>query len=358
MSYYKIKNISLKKKENKIMVCGASSNVFPITYYTSEFDKGETDFHSKELDLLQAINGGGFKLNESCYKWRYALLRTNLDLYNNGDSWKLYEETTSQYNIYTLGEINSWYGKRYIHIDKVEDNMIPLSDRKDNVDYYIKEEEEIDNQRIKNILEEYYKVFMKYLNEEDNNEYCLYSETYGYIKPKGVNGSFYYNISSNMIEPMDYKKAYCLAHNIKRDVVIKKLPKREYTPTQEQKQECEERIKILGLYEDSINKLYINKRGYLGQVSTKDIDLMEEINKFEKEHNAMVYYIIETLTSFGRLYAMLYVSNYSNEWEDDKTMLKDNQAYSYVWNSTNEYCSEIGLVGIEKHNGNIIERTF
>ena len=62
-------------------------------------------------------------------------------------------------------------------------------------------------------------------------------------------------------------------------------------------------------------------------------------------------------TSFGEIYSMFYVSNYKEEWKDDKEMLKQGETYAYCYNKTNEICSEIGLIGF-KNNGHFIERTF
>ena len=44
-----------------------------------------------------------------------------------------------RYNIYTL-ENKQYFGERYIYVEKLEDNMIPLTERTDNTEYYIKKE--------------------------------------------------------------------------------------------------------------------------------------------------------------------------------------------------------------------------
>ena len=97
--------------------------------------------------------------------------------------------------------------------------------------YYRAEEYNKEKIRTREVLERYHEVFMQFLEEKHEGKYYLYSETYGYVKPKGTNGSFYYNMSSSLVENMDYKKAYCLARTIGRDIEIKAVPKREYKPT-------------------------------------------------------------------------------------------------------------------------------
>ena len=55
---------------------------------------------------------------------------------------------------------------------------------------------------------------------------------------------------------------------------------------------------------------------------------------------------------------MLYVSNNAEEWENDRKYLQNKECYAYVYNKSDEVCSEIGLIGIEKVNTNLITRTF
>lgn len=56
---------------------------------------------------------------------------------------------------------------------------------------------------------------------------------------------------------------------------------------------------------------------------------------------------------------MLYVSSYEEEWESDRADIKEKQLYAYVWNRTDNCCSEIGLVGIEQvEHCNLLQRTF
>lgn len=58
---------------------------------------------------------------------------------------------------------------------------------------------------------------------------------------------------------------------------------------------------------------------------------------------------------------MLYISDYEEEWERDKTDIENKQLYAYVWNESDEVLSEIGLVGMEKikvGDCNLLQRTF
>lgn len=200
---------------------------------------------------------------------------------------------------------------------------------------------------------------MQFLEEKHEGKYYLYSDTYGYVKPKGTNGSFYYSENNSILETMDYKKAYCLAKAIGKDIKIKAVPIREYKPTQKQVEESKQRIELLGLEPRFSEKLYISDRYMIREVQKKETELIKAINEFEKEYNAYVYHIVYSNTNIGQLYTMLYVSSHEEEWGSDRADIKEKQLYAYVWNRTDNCCSEIGLVGIEKiEHCNLLQRTF
>lgn len=226
MSCYKIKNISLQPKNNKIIVCAASSNCTPITYYTENIIKDNENYHQEELSIMKAINGGGWVLNKSCYNWNYAKMKTNEEIYGNINSWQIYDNTLAGCKLYYKGKI-PW---------NLKDSDIKLTDEEiatgdyvikwqasddSGFIYYNKNEYKLENERINAILENYYNVFMKYFNEKIEGKYCLYSEKYGYIKPKGTSGYFYHN--PNAYETIAYKKAYCISQYVGGCFEVKKV---------------------------------------------------------------------------------------------------------------------------------------
>lgn len=87
--------------------------------------------------------------------------------------------------------------------------------------------------------------------------------------------------------------------------------------------------------------LYLNK----GQKEYDEI--IEEKENFEKEYQAKVYLILISHTEFGKLVSMLYVSNHNEEWNYDNEDLKEKVAYAYVFNQTDNDCSEIGSIAFE-----------
>ena len=261
MSYEKVKSISVKEKENKIYITSACNNVRPLTYDKWEYCK-DMSFEEKMFNLLRDISGGNLQLNNSCYKWNYAIIKTNEE-----KKYSLYSMTESKYNIYTTKEIPSYLleENRYIKIDRVQDNMIPLLNREDNTDFYIEEEKEKDRERIFEIFRDYYNTFIKYFNESDKKEeYTLYSASKGYIKVKGQYGGYYYN-GNTPLEKGTYKEMYCKKSMINvEDIEIKKVLYSEKELEQqlkqlEQQEKDKERINNNDLVMEDIKKYKLGK---------------------------------------------------------------------------------------------------
>lgn len=363
MSYEKIKCITRKPKEGKIFITSACNNVRPLTYSRWEFRADEQDYHEKELRLLRGINGGGLVLNDSCYDWNYALYKTNAEIRTKYRDYDLYELSTMHYTEYCLGEqISSTYTPiTQTEIESGNYEYILEWESKDGKSkvYYRAEEYNKELARTHEVLEKYYELFMQFLEEKHDGKYYLYSKTYGNITPKGTQGSFYYNVFEGNMKIYDnYKQAYCMKETIGKDVEIKAVPRREYKPTKEQIAESKKRIELLDLEPRFSDKLYMSDRYYIREVKDGEMDLIRAINNFEKNYNAYVYHIIYTKSNFGNLYSMLYVSNNTEEWKADRKDLQNKECYAYVYNKSDEVCSEIGLIGVEKADTNLLTRTF
>lgn len=364
MSYEKVKCITRKPKEGKIFITSACSNVRPLTFGKWEYGKADMSYKEKMFYLLKDISGGNLQLNNSCYEWNYAVLKTRDYMQEKyGKEYYLYDLATMKYTRYCLGEqISSVYTPiTQTEIESGNYNYILEWESKDNKSkvYYRAEEYNNEKARVMEVLEEYYNVFIGYLEEKHDGKYYLYSKTYGNITPKGTQGSFYYNIFEGNMKIYDnYKQAYCLAKAIGKDVEVKAVPRREYKPTNEQIAESKKRIELLGLEPRFSDKLYMSDRYYIREVKDGEMDLIRAINNFEKNYNAYVYHIIYTKSNFGNLYSMLYVSNNTEEWKADRKDLQNKECYAYVYNKSNEVCSEIGLIGVEKADTNLLTRTF
>lgn len=85
-----------------------------------------------------------------------------------------------------------------------------------------------------------------------------------------------------------------------------------------------------------------------------DEELTAKVKAFEEEFNALVYHVIHTYTSFGDLYSFLYVSDHQDEWDMDNEDIKENYTLAYVWNKTDEWCSEFGSIGVRQKFGGLV----
>lgn len=80
---------------------------------------------------------------------------------------------------------------------------------------------------------------------------------------------------------------------------------------------------------------------------------LNEVLKFDREHNSLVYFVIKTLTDFGVHDSYLYVSNYDEEWEIDREDIDMNQPLVYVVNHDIPEFSEFGAIVVEREGGGL-----
>ena len=82
--------------------------------------------------------------------------------------------------------------------------------------------------------------------------------------------------------------------------------------------------------------------------------LEKKMKAIESEYKCTVYAITHEFTRFGECYSFLIVTNYKHEW---KTLLRSNKnehtAFAYVWNKTDDWCSEFGSITVKSLGGGI-----
>ena len=127
-------------------------------------------------------------------------------------------------------------------------------------------------------------------------------------------------------------------------------------------------VAIQCMQELDIYKPYINKFKKYGTITLferfggyyidedNEPELLKKIREFEAEYESLVYAVTHTMTEFGELYEFLCISKYEEEWEDMLEDVKDGYAFSYVWNKTNEECSEFGTIAVKSFGGGIARR--
>ena len=120
------------------------------------------------------------------------------------------------------------------------------------------------------------------------------------------------------------------------------------------------RMKALDLYKPYINLFEKDNKIFLSEMTggvyefDEDEELNAKIKAFEEEHDALVYHVIRTMTQFGELFNFLYVSDYEEEWAMDNADIEAGYALAYVWNKTDEWCSEFGSIGVRGKFGGIV----
>jgi hypothetical protein len=114
--------------------------------------------------------------------------------------------------------------------------------------------------------------------------------------------------------------------------------------------EAIKRMKAMEIYQPIIKSF--GKEGLIGMseppvgafywVEGKELD---EIRKWEDEHDALVYLVVRSFTTFGTMDSYLYVSDYPDEWEMDWKDLEQHIQTAYVVNRDAPDCSEFGSIG-------------
>ena len=79
-----------------------------------------------------------------------------------------------------------------------------------------------------------------------------------------------------------------------------------------------------------------------------------KMKELEKEYGCKIYAITHEYTHFGECYSFLLVSKYEEEWEMCAVSDKNKHyAFAYVWNKTDDWCSEFGTVAVQSYGGGI-----
>lgn len=126
------------------------------------------------------------------------------------------------------------------------------------------------------------------------------------------------------------------------------------------KAEAINRMKALDLYAPYIKSFEKKDEIFLSEMTggvyefSDNEELVEKIKSFEEENDVLVYHVIRTMTQFGELYNFLYVSDYEEEWDMDNADIAAGYALAYVWNKTDEWCSEFGSIGVRGQFGGIV----
>lgn len=123
---------------------------------------------------------------------------------------------------------------------------------------------------------------------------------------------------------------------------------------EEKKAEAIKRMKLLKIYPETIaqfemeNLISVSEPPF-GAFFWADNETRQRIDEFEKKTDSLVYMVIRSYTTVGKMDSYLFVSDYKNEeWEMDRDDIAHGQVLAYVYNYDVPEFSEFGAIGIQQ----------
>lgn len=128
-----------------------------------------------------------------------------------------------------------------------------------------------------------------------------------------------------------------------------------------QKEEAIKRLQKLGIYKPYINGFKAKAQkvcffeNYAGYWVYQESEVEAKMREIEQQYNCTVYAITHEYTEFDECYDFLAVTQYEEDWKYDLEQVESNAfyAYAYVWNKTDEWCSEWGSIAVKSFGGGI-----
>ena len=84
-------------------------------------------------------------------------------------------------------------------------------------------------------------------------------------------------------------------------------------------------------------------------------EVYAKMKEVEAQFNCTVYALTHEYTEFGECYSFLLVTRYKQEWKN--LVVSENgthYAFAYVWNKDDDWCSELGTIGVKSFGGGIM----
>ena len=108
---------------------------------------------------------------------------------------------------------------------------------------------------------------------------------------------------------------------------------------------------IEGFEKDNMVCFYENFSGFW---AIQEPEIQNKMINLQYEHDITIYAITHEYCEFGECYSFLYVNKYKEEWgytlESEGNL---HNAFAYVWNLDNDWCSEFGTIGVISLGGGI-----
>lgn len=131
------------------------------------------------------------------------------------------------------------------------------------------------------------------------------------------------------------------------------------TTATQRKQKAIQLMKELNIYKPYIDGFVKDNNvcyyeNFAGFWAWQDEELVDKIREIETQNNCTVYAVTHEFTDFGECYDFLIVTDYPDEWK--YLLTKHDGSFcvcAYVWNKSDEWCSEFGDIAITSFGGGI-----
>lgn len=100
----------------------------------------------------------------------------------------------------------------------------------------------------------------------------------------------------------------------------------------------------------------LNESEGIGALYWLNEEEQQMVKEFEEESGHVVYHVIHSFTNYGEMYSMLFVSKYKEDWQVtcDKFDGGQYRVYSYVYNKTDPWMSDMGSILVRPSIGGLI----
>lgn len=138
--------------------------------------------------------------------------------------------------------------------------------------------------------------------------------------------------------------------------------KKEGVKVEELKQECVDRLKILGLDSKIINDFEEKEKVYIsvldeGTIEATQYDyVLNLIKSFEKNWNVKIYHVISIAREMRDTVHVLYVSKDKSKWKTEKEDLKNGYTQAHTLETVRAFMQENIEMKIE--NGKIVKVVY
>lgn len=129
---------------------------------------------------------------------------------------------------------------------------------------------------------------------------------------------------------------------------------------QEKKDKAIELMKQLDIFKPFIDDfkdrdLVCYFERYIGYWVYQEPEIEKKMKQIERRYKCKVYAITHEIKNIGEFWDFLIVTNYPREWDNLIYKHENNKflAFAYVWNKSDEDCSELGSIFVQSFGGGI-----